>query len=217
MNKKTISFLLIIILLISGMKVIQAEEKEIEIKNIEISEKSENVDSEILVYADLTFDTYLSMYNVDDYITYKMVLKNNTGEDYKIESITDTNKNEFLSYSYITNKEEFKKDEEIELFVTIKYSKLVSEKQENLKEELNIILNYTNGKSTEIKENIVDLNKKEEINNPKTNDNFKKYILLSLIGLTALVVLIIKNNKKKDWITINISFYDTNGNSKCSP
>ena len=83
-NFKRISFIILFVLIgifcnVSTVK----SDTDVVIKSAEIKEKSENVVSTVSV-SDNKVNMDLKLYNVDDYITYKIVLKNNSDKIIKL-------------------------------------------------------------------------------------------------------------------------------------
>ena len=147
---KKVFIFIILCTIFLGIHKINAKGNDILIKSVEVKDKSESTIVNLSDYEDLTINNEVSLYNLNDYVIYKIILKNNSDKDYKIESITDNNDNEYITYSYEVNDKDFKKDKEIELLVTLKYSKLVDSKTEGISNNLKITINYDNGESTTI-------------------------------------------------------------------
>ena len=205
---KKVFIFIILCTIFLGIHKINAKGNDILIKSVEVKDKSESTIVNLSDYEDLTINNEVSLYNLNDYVIYKIILKNNSDKDYKIESITDNNDNEYITYSYEVNDKDFKKDKEIELLVTLKYSKLVDSKTEGISNNLKITINYDNGESTTIEsdnkdETISNDNKDATITNvevdenPTTYDNINVYLSILLISISLLIILIIKNKKLK--------------------
>ena len=194
---KKVFILIILCIMFFGIYKINAEGNDILIKSVEVKDKSESTIVNLSDYEDLTINNEVSLYNLNDYVIYKIVLKNNSDKDYKIESITDNNDNEYITYSYEVNDKDFKKDKEIELLVTLKYSKLVDSKTEGISNNLKITINYDNGESTTIESDSKEVTITNIDENPTTYDNINVYISILLISICLLVILIFKNKKLK--------------------
>lgn len=130
---------------------------------------------------------------IGDYITYKLVLKNADGKKFKINGVSDDNQNDSIEVSYDYNDELNVENKEI--FVTIKYAKLPS----NPREELKSVKVFIDLVDEDENEQVIgaDLDS-DEIATPKTFDNIKQYILLSLIsiGILLVIVLYLRRGKK---------------------
>ncbi len=183
--KRIVTIVLFIFCIISFGIINVSALNEIELKNISVESKSEKASIDILSFNDLKFNMDLSLYDVDDYVTYKMILKNNSNETYEIESITDNNELEYISNSYEFNQKEFKPNDELEVIVTTKYIKRIPKYLEEFNKSIKIKINYTNGESTIIDEN------------PNTNDNINMYITLLIMSSILLIVILISNRKVK--------------------
>ena len=100
-NFKRISFIILFVLIgiFCNVSTVKAD-TDVVIKSAEIKEKSENVVSTVSV-SDNKVNMDLKLYNLDDYITYKIVLKNNSDKNYTIDSVTDDN-----NINYIKTKDD---------------------------------------------------------------------------------------------------------------
>lgn len=132
-------------------------------------------------------DIKLSMYNLNDEITYKMTLRNNTNNDINIASINDNNDSEYINTNYELSNNILKTNETVDLLLTIKYSKLIEEKEYLLDQQLVIQINYEDGKSSNINININE--------NPQTSDSIFKFVSLFFINILLLLVCIYKKNR----------------------
>ena len=184
-NFKRISFIILFVLIGIFCNVSTAKaDTDVVIKSAEIKEKSENVVSTVSV-SDNKVNMDLKLYNLDDYITYKIVLKNNSDKNYTIDSVTDDNSINYIKTTYNISSKEFKKGEEVEVYLTIKYTNIIEESSLSFDQKLQIKLNYDNGESSTISVN------------PATGDNIKTYIILLLITIIALITIIVKSKKLK--------------------
>ena len=150
MKKVIASFILAFILVSFGLNNVKAEEKNVEIKSIEIQEKSDNVSSNIEEDNELNYNMNLELFDIDDYITYKIIVKNNSNKDYEIDTITDNLESDYIESSYTTNKKDLKKGEKVELYLTLKYRTSIPKAKETFNHNLVITFNYTNGESSTI-------------------------------------------------------------------
>ena len=94
-------YLLVFLLLLTILIPYNIEAKEaVEVTDIEIEEKTPGVEviSDV-TYQGLKINFNVAFLNVEDFIRYKVTLKNNTDKDYEINSNTDgLNKSEFIEY-----------------------------------------------------------------------------------------------------------------------
>ena len=94
---------------------------DIEQESLDVLDQSSTITVHDTGIGDLEIAPKLEFNRVNDYITYKLVLKNNDSEKYQITSITDDNTNEAikLAYTYPTSLDTANK----EITITIKYVK----------------------------------------------------------------------------------------------
>ena len=162
----------------------------IEIKEVSVVETSDNATIDISSFNGLTINTDLMLHNLDEYVTYKIVLKNNTSNDYEIESITDNNKLEYITNTYEVFDKKIDSKSEIELLVTTKYIKRISTYKEDYKNNIKITINYNNGESTIIENNVTETN-------PNTYDNINKFIITFILSLIIILIILFRNKKIK--------------------
>ena len=189
-------FIIMIITLLYGNVKVEAKDNSIQIKSISIEEKSEGVKSTVVDKGNLNFNVDLYFYNLNDYVKYKLILKNNSGKDYNIDNIVDNLNSNYIKTEYVSSSKIFKNGEEIELLVTLKYTKLIDKGEANLNKKFVITLNYEDGKSTKILVN--------------TSDNIQLSICLLVISL-ILSIVFYKNTKIKNasLIMLLISLFST--------
>ena len=179
--KRYLSSFFAFILMFIFMESVSAK-GNVEITNASISDKTSNVVAKITNYKELTLNAKESFYEVGDYVTYKVTIKNNTDESLPVEDISDNLKNEYIETSYNFEKKEIKSNEEYSFYVSLKYKKEITDSSVNLNIPIDIIINYENGKSTTI------------IVNPDTKDNIIIYFIIFVLSAISLVLF--KNKKK---------------------
>ena len=89
-----------IILFLVGIIKVSADEN-IAITDVNLEEKSEYV----IINEEVSVDnnkitSNVVFYDEGDYVIYKLTIKNNDNQDYKIEDILDDNTSEYLSFEY---------------------------------------------------------------------------------------------------------------------
>ena len=158
---KRISFIILFVLIgiFCNVSTVKAD-TDVVIKSAEIKEKSENVVSTVSVS-----DNKVNMDTID--------------------SVTDNNNINYIKTTYNISSKEIKKGEEVEVYLTIKYTSIIEDSSLSFDQKLQIKLNYDNGESSTISVN------------PSTGDNIKTYIILLLITIIALITIIVKNKKLK--------------------
>ena len=182
--KKIITFLLLffIPILVLAKESISIESITVEYSSRKGIEKTKVSTSGLNANFDLNFE------NVNDYITYKIIINNPTNTDYELGEKTAFNKSDYIEYKYTyqNNSKTIKKKDKTTIFLTIKYIN-----QYPLDEMSNGTFNETN-------KMIINLG--NNIENPATKDG----ILTIAIVLVLEALLIIVFRKKKTYITILI-------------
>ena len=183
--------LLLIILLLATTSV-----KAMQIKSIELKEKSntvvinnEPVINGLAVDIDAKFDI------TDDFIKYNIVLFNDSEEEYQVgKDLIKTKEEDYFTYSYEIDKEIIKPGDTVNLLVTITYEK---EPEEAFTNEDSIVT--TNNISFDLKEVIEEAVPVEEAN-PQTYDKQFIYLIIlsiSIIGVAGTIYLIKKTGRKQ--------------------
>jgi len=93
-------------------------------ESIEITDKSATTVVHDAGIGDLRITPNLEFNRLDDFISYKLVIKNNDGKKYRIVSITDDNSNEAIALTYSYPTEMDIKNKEIDF--TVKYVKITN-------------------------------------------------------------------------------------------
>ena len=195
--KKFKKLLIIILLLIPF--IVLAENKDVEIKSIELVDKSEDVEElEKATFKDLKLNFSLKFTTKDDYAKYKIVLVNNSDKDYEIDNTSTFNEKKFIKYDYeVDNKDKIlKSKDELTVNVIITYIKELEDS-----DFVDGFYKETNSVSLEL------VNDNEVIDNPAikmvTNPNTSTgYILLAIIAiiLSLILILFIRNKRAKLFI-----------------
>jgi len=183
--KKILSFIVVLLLTIVFISNVKAKSSELEVTNVEILEKSDEVKANIEEYKDLNIDLNTLFFSKDDYVKYKITIKNNTKNTMKIDDILDNFNSEVLETSYDIEKKELKSNEEYKFTLTIKCIKDITEEKVTITSPLNIIINYDNGKTATI-----DIN-------PNTKDSIINYFIIFVLSAISLFLVITKKGKKQ--------------------
>lgn len=194
--KKLTTITLIAILLFSliGAFRVYATGDTFTITNVEISEKSETINVKELSFEKAEINSNIIYHKVGDYIKYKITVKNNDRQSYKVASISDNNENEFITYDYSDFQgRELKANESVDLYVTVKYLKEIEDVTKRT-QEMNVELNVTLEDETG---NVVTEGIKFNGNNPKTGDPITLYMSTAVISAVVLIILITKGKKSK--------------------
>ena len=153
----------------------------VEIKSIELDSKSENatINSEP-TFNGLKMDFDVSFKEKNDFVKYKVLIKNDTDIDYKISNDTSFNTSEYITYTYEVGSE-LKAGSEVAVYVTITYTKVVDDSL------------LTENKYIETNKAVVKLN--NEVKNPETGDINIVVILVSVMSF-AIISLVVLNKQK---------------------
>ena len=183
--KKVLSFIIVLLLTIVFMGNVKAKNNELEVTNVEILEKSDEVKANIEDYKDLNINLNTLFFSKDDYVKYKITIKNNTKNTMKIDDILDNFNSEVLETIYDIDKKEIKTNEEYTFTLTMKCIKDIEEEKVTITSPLNIIINYDNGKTATI-----DIN-------PNTKDSIITYFIIFVLSAISLLLVITKRGKKQ--------------------
>ena len=182
--KKIVLAVLAFVLLLS-VPFVKADNNKISIKNFTMLEKSANVESSIESFNGLDINADISFNELNDYVKYELVLKNNSDVDYTIASVSDDNQNGHITISYEVSDNEFKAGKEVSVYLTMKYTSLIGTTREAVADALSISLNYDNGEESSV--NI----------NPSTGDNIVRYFVTFGVSVLALVFIFFGARKRK--------------------
>lgn len=194
-KKKTlIVFFLIAIIIINFIKITKvfASNEPISIDSLSIAEKSEEVIVNSINYGKTSIDTDVTFYKLGDYVTYKVVIKNNDSKDYNISIHEKYGENNHVTYQCIYSSGEFKSKDTKEIFVKAIYTKGITDINDRIKKEdaeLIITLEDTEGNE---KEEVIPINNKSKSNSPTTGDNIGLYMTAEIASLIALLMVLKK-------------------------
>ena len=171
---------------------------DVTIESVELESKSAS--TEIVnepTYENLKVNFDIKFKDLNDFVTYKIVINNKTDKEFEI-----TQNNNLVNNGYVTYEYNYDKDNNIIqsnskkiLYITIKYNKEVSE--EDFDE---------NGNFNETKKLVIDLGNEEEssivespkiVKNPNTKDNLIIAIFAILIVITIALISYKKTHNKK--------------------
>ena len=126
---KFIGFIVVLFVAIITIFNVSAKSNDIEISNVELLEKSDEVKANIEDYKDLNINLNTLFFSKDDYVKYKISIKNNTNNTIKIDDILDNFNSEVLETIYDIDKKELKSNEEYTFTLTIKCIKDIEEEK----------------------------------------------------------------------------------------
>ena len=178
-------FLFLFMSLFIFVPLVYAQDK-VEIKSIELDSKSDTT-TEVTApsFNGLEMNLDLKFTKKDDFIKYKVILKNNTDETYKL-SINSNEDNSYIEYKYDIS-DEIKANEDTSFYLTITYKVAVDDaliETNNYQQNNNFVL--------EIKDN------EGNTVNPKTNDSIFIMYLILLLFISGLVYAL-KSKKFKEY------------------
>lgn len=170
---------------------VNAENKIFSLDSVKVSDKSYNVGLTKLKVVEDSITNDMFFNKVGDYITYDVVVTNNSNNNYTIRKITDDSNNGYISYDYDKYKDQVvKSGESINLKIKATYSKQSPEKLlSNTPVNFNII--YDDGK----------------LINPKTMNNLLRIIMLILIVTIITVFFKIKEKQKFKAMILLLGLY----------
>lgn len=181
--KKILYLVSIMFLLYISVINVSANSNEITLMNVEIVEKTEKATSNIKSLDNLNINLNTILFKKNDYVKYKITLKNTGDKVLKIEEITDNFNSDLISNNYDFENKILNKDEDYSFFLTMKCNKDIEEEKVVIDSPINILIKYDDGSTSNVK--II----------PKAFDNIFSYIILS-IGTLLILIIITKNYKK---------------------
>ncbi len=164
---------------------------EVKITSAEVVDQTKDLDVEKNPdFKGLKLDIDIKFANKDEFVKYKLVLKNDTKKDYEVEVGETFGEGEYIKYlaEYAGNNSVLKAGEEKEIFVTVSYDKEVP------------ITAFKNGKYTETKAVAINLSHEEKQVNPDTKVGY--YILATAVILFISLLLIIFNKYKLEHLMV---------------
>ena len=179
---------------------VNAQVKDVEIKSIELVDKSDEVvELEETSFKELKLNFKLKFFTKDQFARYQLVLKNNGENDYEIDNSTAYNDGDFIRYEYLVNGTDkiLKANSEMSINIIITYYKdLDISKFKNGKyiEESVISLELPN------KEEVIDRPVMKFVNNPNTSNSDIIMIVVVLGIMSILLALFVKSKKGKVFI-----------------
>ena len=150
-------------------------ENLVEIESIELIDFSDTAKEKTKpTHEGLEMNYDVSFGEVDDFVKYKIVVKNNSDVDYKISEKELFNESHYVKYTYEVG-ELLKAKSSVEVYLTISYNKEIDE------------IDFTNGVYEETNKAIVKL---LDENNEEVNPNTKSSAIMFIIfGIAILLFL----------------------------
>ena len=121
--KKVINIIIVLMIGFLFTNVVHAA--NVTVKEITIDSKSDTIEVNSFSYEGLNIKTDIYFNQVNDYVKYKVILKNNDNKDYTLQDLKSNFKNDYTSvtYEYENNNREFKANSEKVIYITFKYTK----------------------------------------------------------------------------------------------
>ena len=169
--------------------------ENVSIESVTLDSKSNNtVIINEATYEGLSINFNIKFSEVKDYAKYKIVINNQSNEDYEITEGSNFNNSEYISYeySYENNRKIVQKNSKTTIYITIKYNKELPEES------------FYNGSFIETNNIVIDLGNdvSDSINNPKTGNSL--FVITLVFIITIGVSLILYKTKKKKFFSIFI-------------
>ena len=196
--KKLFLVLVIISILLSVFNFgkILAAEPTFKLDDAKIEDKSSGVDASIEEFTYNKLITNTTFHKINDYVKYRLTIKNTSDTKYKLVLVDDNNSNENVTYEYSYNKdEELLPDSTVDVILTITYKEgieQINQRTQNQEVKISFIIEDENGNIYE-----------EEITiNPKTGDNILIYAFLLVISFLALLAIVFIKKKSKLFVLL---------------
>ncbi len=183
-------FLFAVLLLIYKCSIVFADLKTFTIKDVSIIEKSDTVNGDITNNTDSKVDNDVVFHKLDDYLTYKLVISNNTNRKITIKSIEDNSTDQFIEYLYDGHEDEIvEPNDTFELTIKATYkNELTDYTKRNYANNVDFVITY-----------IDEYNNSGSLPvNPKTSDNIHSSFVLLIISCVGLTISLIYYKKLKN-------------------
>ena len=193
--KKTTILLLVICTLVSIINILKvsAEEPRFILSEANIIEKSDEVDSTISSFSGDSLNIETTFHKLNEYVNYKLTIKNNSDENYKLISVSDNNSNDYIKNEYeYTENEELSGNNTIDINMKSIYeNELDNINNRNQIEEFIISIVFEDEEGN--------IDNRTIIINPETHTiaGVSIYYYLLIISIGLLLLLTIKSKKKK--------------------
>ncbi len=190
--KKIKIILLILLVMFLAPNVYAAE--GVAIESVTLDSKSDNA----VIVSDATFDELalkvdLKFNDVNDFVKYKLVIKNLTNTDYELSESTSSSSYITYEYSYDDDSKVLGGNTSKTMFITIKYSNAVP------------IEKFSGGNYTETKSFTINLEDgTSEITVPSTIDGLYCYLVI-LVGTLVFSLALLKATRNKKFLVLIIA------------
>ena len=177
---------LILGLFFFNIKAVSAKNVDIVIDNIKIVSNSETVEYTKPTVKDNKISSEITFNNVNDFITFEVLLKNNESIKYFIEKITDNNKNSNITITYDYGDKEISGNGTKKITIKFLYNKKIEQGEVLSFDDVKITLDLLKENGDSVK----------TVLNPTTGDNITLYFMLFIIS-SLVITLLVKNRYVK--------------------
>ena len=187
----TISFAMVFLGAIFFAIKASANQTVFKLTGVSITEKSNDVIASVDDFDSDDIKLDAEFHRINDYVTYKLIIKNTSSHDYTLKTISDNNTNSYITYEYEKHENEVvKAGDSLELVLKAIYKNEQTDiENRNQIENFKLLFSFVNEDGVPVDGNI-DIN-------PKTGDTVVLYYIIagaSLIGI-AIINIKFKNNK----------------------
>lgn len=166
------------------------------VQDVGLMDLSSNTEGNIVRFEEEKIISDIVFHYLDDSATYKITLKNTDSKEHIIETISDNNENEYISYIYDKHENEtIDAGGSFDLIVTVKYETAVANLEERIQAtNVKFIINYLNEEEPDIIPLVPNTGENSGI-----GDSVKVSIVSLIISATGLIVggiIILKKSKK---------------------
>ena len=190
--KKILLIIICLLLLPIGVFAKECDTSKIAIKSVTQTNKSNDVtELEEATFKDKTIGVNLSFVNVKDYIEYRLVVKNDSDEDYEFDKNSVALNLDYMEYSLTSEDSSniIKSGQEKTLLLRVQYKTAVDPDK------------YINGKYQEDKNLGMNLSNRESVSNPKTSTYV--IIVLLVVGLLLIgSVIVLKGSTRTKLLSL---------------
>lgn len=195
----TLFFIFSFLLFIFNCNIVFADTKAFTLKEVSIIEKSESTEGNITNNTDSIIDNDIVFHKLNDYVTYKLVISNNTKSQITIKSITDNSTDKYIEYQYDEHKDEkVEPNDTFELIIKTIYK---NEQNDFTKRDY---INNVDFTITYLDDNN---NYGSASINPKTNDDIYTSFVLLIISSVGLIICLLYYKKLNNKKSLKISMF----------
>ena len=153
---------------------------EVKITNVEVVDHTESLEVAKPTYKDLKLDLNIKFNNVEDFVKYKLTVKNDNDKAYELSTSEEFSKGDYIKYDYSYDDNNIvEKNSEATIYITVTYVKEVPD---------DLLIE---GKYIEKNNMTVDLSNEEK--NPNTSVGVYILILIILSVISISLILLIRN------------------------